>query len=128
MCANAGASGSAVEAIPDADYHFVDWSDSSADNPRTDANVSGDISVTANFAYNCGQTFVDSRDGQSYPTVQIGAQCWFQKNLNIGTMINASVPQGDFSAGLQKYCYNNHENNPNYIFENIIEVSHLPDY
>ncbi|MBN1199024.1 MAG: hypothetical protein JXA23_06710 [Bacteroidales bacterium] len=27
-------------------------------------------------------TFTDPRDGQIYPTVQIGDQCWLQKNLN----------------------------------------------
>ena len=49
---NHGASGSAVTANADTGYHFVNWSDSSTDNPRTDENVTGDISVTANFAIN----------------------------------------------------------------------------
>ena len=30
-------------------WNFVDWSDASTDNPRTDTNVTADISVTANF-------------------------------------------------------------------------------
>lgn len=47
---NCGDNGSEVLAEPDACYHFVDWSDSSTDNPRTDTNVSANISVTANFA------------------------------------------------------------------------------
>lgn len=45
-----GGSGSPVEAIPYTGYHFVDWSDNSTDNPRTDTNVMDDISVTASFA------------------------------------------------------------------------------
>jgi autotransporter-associated beta strand protein len=49
---NAGASGTAVTAVPDTGYHFVNWSDGSTANPRTDTNVTGDISVTANFAIN----------------------------------------------------------------------------
>ena len=49
---NHGADGTAVTAEPDVGYHFVDWSDSSTDNPRTDTNVTSDISVTANFAIN----------------------------------------------------------------------------
>jgi hypothetical protein len=45
-----GADGTAVEAVPDTGYYFVNWSDGSTENPRTDENVTGDISVTANFA------------------------------------------------------------------------------
>ena len=45
-----GGDGTAVTAIAVANYHFVDWDDDSTDNPRTDADVTADISVTANFA------------------------------------------------------------------------------
>jgi len=45
-----GSSGSAVTAVPDTDYQFVDWSDGLTDNPRTDTNVTADVNVTANFA------------------------------------------------------------------------------
>jgi hypothetical protein len=44
-----GSDGATVTAIPDSGYRFVDWSDSSTDNPRTDTNVSSNVSVTANF-------------------------------------------------------------------------------
>ncbi len=47
---NYGASGTALTAVPDANYHFVDWSDGSTANPRNDTNVTADLSVTANFA------------------------------------------------------------------------------
>ena len=47
-----GGNSTAVTAVPDAGYHFVNWSDSSTQNPRTDTNVTSDISVTANFAIN----------------------------------------------------------------------------
>ena len=30
----------------------------------------------------CGDTLTDPRDSQQYPTVQIGSQCWFAKNLS----------------------------------------------
>lgn len=47
-------------------------------------------------------------DGQSYDTVQIGTQCWFHQNLNVGTML----PNGTSSPTLgdgqtEKWCYNN---------------------
>lgn len=70
--------------------------------------------VTISFAssFVCGHDFVDNRDGQTYPTVSIGNQCWFAKNLNIGTMINSIEDQND-SQNYQKYCYANDINNCN---------------
>jgi len=47
---NYGSDGSAVTAVPATGYSFIDWSDSSTDNPRTDTNITSDVSVTANFA------------------------------------------------------------------------------
>jgi hypothetical protein len=45
-----GGDGTAVTAVPDTGYHFVDWSDGSTANPRTDTNVTANVDVTANFA------------------------------------------------------------------------------
>ena len=36
--------------MADTGYHFVNWSDASTANPRTDTNVTANITVTANFA------------------------------------------------------------------------------
>jgi hypothetical protein len=47
---NYGTDGAAVTAVPALGYHFVNWSDASTQNPRTDLNVTANISVTANFA------------------------------------------------------------------------------
>jgi hypothetical protein len=44
-----GSDGSPVEAVPDDFYNFSHWSDQVTDNPRTDLNVTGPISVTAIF-------------------------------------------------------------------------------
>ncbi len=38
----------------------------------------------------CGNLYTDSRDGQTYETIQIGTQCWITENLNFGTMINST--------------------------------------
>jgi uncharacterized protein (TIGR02145 family) len=62
----------------------------------------GSASNPGSFA--CGQSV--TYDGESYPTVQIGTQCWFQKNLNVGTMILGANDQTNNSI-LEKYCYNN---------------------
>lgn len=43
-------------------------------------------------------------EGKTYPTVEIGEQCWFKENLNVGTMINGSDNQTDNNI-IEKYCY-----------------------
>ena len=43
----------------------------------------------------CGNNLTDIRDNKIYPTVQIGTQCWMQRNLEYGTIIPSSIPQTD---------------------------------
>ncbi len=62
----------------------------------------GNVSIPAPFA--CGQAVTYA--GESYPTVQIGTQCWFQKNVNAGTMVLGANDQTN-NGTLEKYCYNN---------------------
>jgi len=74
---------------------------------------SGVISHTLVDCWLCGSPLVDTRDSQSYPTVQIGANCWMAKNLNIGTMITGSgagALQTNTSV-IQKFCYSNTASN-----------------
>src|SRR5206468_3682315 len=49
---NHGSNGTAVTAVADTGYHFVNWSDAATANPRTDTNVTGDITVSASFTIN----------------------------------------------------------------------------
>jgi hypothetical protein len=44
-------SGSAVTAVPNSSYYFINWNDGSIANPRTDTNVMANLSVTANFGF-----------------------------------------------------------------------------
>jgi hypothetical protein len=46
---NYGDSGSAVTAVANSGYAFTNWSDGLTANPRTDANVTNDLNVIANF-------------------------------------------------------------------------------
>jgi hypothetical protein len=58
---NSGAAGTAVTATANSGYQFVSWSDGSITNPRTDTNVTNNISVTASFEIIPGNsTFIAS--------------------------------------------------------------------
>ncbi|MCK9423949.1 MAG: hypothetical protein M0Q38_15270 [Bacteroidales bacterium] len=59
-------------------------------------------------SFTCGD--IVSYEGKSYNTVQIGTQCWFKENLNVGTRINRSQYQLDNDI-IEKYCYNDSESN-----------------
>jgi uncharacterized protein (TIGR02145 family) len=61
----------------------------------------GNVSTPGTFA--CGQAVTYA--GESYPTVQIGTQCWFQKNVNAGAMVQGANDQTN-NGILEKYCYN----------------------
>jgi uncharacterized repeat protein (TIGR02543 family) len=65
-----GSDGTAVTAVPSTGYHFVQWSDGSIENPRTDMSVSGDINVTASFAANEITVNFDAEGGMVNPTSQ----------------------------------------------------------
>jgi len=57
----------------------------------------------------CGALILNY-DGQVYHTVEIGNQCWFKENLNIGEKIYGSQNQQNNST-VEKYCYNDSESN-----------------
>jgi uncharacterized protein (TIGR02145 family) len=66
--------------------------------------------LLSNTITDCGQSFIDARDGKVYQTVLIGTQCWMKNNLNVGTMINGSQNQTN-NGIIEKYCYNNLQSN-----------------
>ena len=66
-----GGDGTAVRARPAAGYHFVDWSDGSTANPRTDTHVTANIDVTANFKAN--------------PMVSTTTRLWGPASVNVKT-------------------------------------------
>jgi uncharacterized protein (TIGR02145 family) len=57
--------GSEVTADPDADYHFLMWSDLREDNPRIDTNVTEDISVEAIFESESNPYFLNAYSSPS---------------------------------------------------------------
>ena len=72
----AGSDGTPVMALPDFGYHFVNWSDGSAANPRTDTEVALDLTVTANFAPNPVLTFTSPSGLLGYPAGSSLALAW----------------------------------------------------
>lgn len=78
----------------------------------TDSNeLEGSIMTTVYVSDNeagepCPEIPTITYEGQIYNTVQIGNQCWFKENLNVGTMINVSANQTNNNQ-IEKYCYNN---------------------
>lgn len=50
-----GSNGSQIIAIANSGYAFSNWSDTSTQNPRTDTNILGPVTVTANFV-SCAAT------------------------------------------------------------------------
>lgn len=70
--------------------------------------VSKEVPVVAEFGDPCPGIPEVVYEGETYPTVQIGYQCWLKKNLNVGTMIiNTALPANN--QEIEKYCYDNDE-------------------
>lgn len=58
----------------------------------------------------CGTTI--EYDGEEYPTVQIGTQCWMAKNLNVGDRMAQNVGSLMHKEdGIQKICWDNSTQN-----------------
>lgn len=69
-----GNNGSAVTAVPAPGYLFDEWSDNSTENPRTDTNITANLSVTASFvAATPGNTApVITLNGSSSMSILVG--------------------------------------------------------
>ena len=67
--------------MPDAGYHFVNWSDASTANPRTDTNVTANVTVTANFAINTYTlTYTAGANGTISGTSPQTVELWRQRH------------------------------------------------
>ncbi|MEP4077857.1 InlB B-repeat-containing protein [Haloferula sp.] len=94
-----GTDGSEVAAVPDANYHFVDWSDGSTANSRKDLNVTGNINVAANFASN-------------YTDLENWRFANFGSYDNSGTAADSFDADFDGTANLLEYATGTDPNTP----------------
>ncbi|MBP6855670.1 MAG: DUF2341 domain-containing protein [Candidatus Pacebacteria bacterium] len=110
-----GTDGTAVTAVPDTGYHFVDWSDSSTTNPRTDTNVTANITVTANFEATAPTTYTITSsagsNGSISPsgatTVNNGDNQTFTITANSGYHISDVMVDGSSVGAVSSYTFNN---------------------
>jgi uncharacterized protein (TIGR02145 family) len=72
---------------------------------KYDTNGNSYIALIPKPISGCGQ--VINYLSENYPTVQIGNQCWFAKNLNVGTLKNAYNSSQINNGIIEKYCYDN---------------------
>lgn len=73
----------------------------------TASNSGGECSFSLNVgpnSFQCGNAFIDPRDGKSYNTVLVGSQCWMKQNLNVGAKIIGIDEQTNNNI-IEKYCY-----------------------
>jgi uncharacterized protein (TIGR02145 family)/prepilin-type N-terminal cleavage/methylation domain-containing protein len=59
----------------------------------------------------CGDVFTDTRDAQTYGTVDIGGQCWMSENLNVGTMLPSGPDHSSDNGTIEKWCYDDSTSN-----------------
>jgi uncharacterized protein (TIGR02145 family) len=73
-------------------------------------SVSQVIRVEQTMVFVCGEALTDIRDMKTYQTIAIGDQCWFQENLNFGSMIPIENAQRD-NCLFERYCYEDQVSN-----------------
>ncbi|HYG53296.1 MAG TPA: FISUMP domain-containing protein [Flavobacteriales bacterium] len=88
------------------------------------------LDVQAQFT--CGDSLLDTRDGQRYATVLIGSDCWFKQNLNYGTMVisdsSGTIHSDMANNGIpEKYAQENNAANLS-IYGGLYEGAELMDY
>lgn len=80
------------------------------DNTTQEIWIHDIIEMTfTDVVFTCGTSTI-TYGGTTYNTVQIGSQCWFKENLNLGTRINSTTGQTNNQI-IEKYCYSDNEAN-----------------
>ncbi len=109
---NYGSSGTAVTAVANTGYHFVQWSDGSTSNPRTDVSVTTNKSVTATFTINIYTITVQQSSGGTISPgtsfVTYGGSKTFTITPNTGYHISGVNVDGGTAVGaVSSYTFSN---------------------
>ncbi len=110
---NHNGSGTAVTAVADSGYHFVNWSDGVTTASRTDTNVTADKSVTANFAINVNYTItaLAGTGGSISPagavSVASGSNQTFTITPDSGYAISQVLVDGVNQGAISSYTFTN---------------------
>ena len=95
--------GTLYPALAGAGTHLVTYSYTNAYGCQSQSTQT--LTIAGPSLHSCGDTVIDIRDGQLYPTVQINTQCWLAKNLNYGLQTPSSNLQRD-NCIPEKFCFN----------------------
>ncbi|MCF8371809.1 MAG: hypothetical protein K9H64_09310, partial [Bacteroidales bacterium] len=95
---------SSFTGIPGQAYELT-WTVSTSCGSNSDNVLISFMDTSAN-TFSCGSPYTDTRDNQTYNTVEINGRCWLAQNLNYGTAVTPAQGQVNNSIA-EKYCYNN---------------------
>lgn len=65
----------------------------------------------AKAEFTCGKDQVKDSDGNTYGTVQVGTQCWMNRNLNVGSKLDSASTKPADNGKIEKWCYDNDDAN-----------------
>jgi len=90
---DSGASGTAVAAVANSGYHFLNWSDGVTSATRTDTNITTNLGVSANFAINAVVTSTLTYSAGSNGTIT-GSLAQSVNSGASGTAVTAVASRG----------------------------------